>query len=545
MRESDWSNVITCHENTGAVYTWRYKNAVLGTHVLRPPAIATEKLHGEVKDAKGDVDVFARRRGGLPGQVADYEPRTRARGARKSHETTTACCVCVTQCGNFGVVGYSCGRVDRYNLQSGQHRGTYWEGGHEEAVYGVAVDALNDTMVSGGYDGMVFMWDFEKREVTHRISVASPVNQMVLNREGNMLAVSTDDLKVRMVDVSTRRLVRVFEGHTNRITDIAVSPDGRWVATVSADCTMRIYDVPSARLIDWLSFDKAVTGVSFSPTGDFICTSLADSVGVYLWSNRAHFAGVFLGAKSPDNPTPMKLPGAAGEEAQEGGEGCGDRSAGEYPPLTEQIEPSLITFSTVPRPRWQTLANLDAIKERNMPVQPPKAPQQAPFFLPTLPGLAPVFVPEEGGEESVAGSKGGKVLDMGALRLSTQFVKALKTAHSRRQQDYGACVGQLKGMTPSAVDLELRSLGVIGEGGGEAGMFLDMLTREMAKGRDFEVLQAYLAAFLRIHETALVGHEGLQGKLVKLDEVQKAMWAGLKGDFQQVMCLVSVFSNIQ
>jgi hypothetical protein len=35
MRESDWSNVITCHEKTGAVYTWRYKNAVMGTHVLR------------------------------------------------------------------------------------------------------------------------------------------------------------------------------------------------------------------------------------------------------------------------------------------------------------------------------------------------------------------------------------------------------------------------------------------------------------------------------------------------------------------------------
>jgi hypothetical protein len=50
----------------------------------------------------------------------------------------------------------------------------------------------------------------------------------------------------------------------------------------------------------------------------------------------------------------------------------------------------------------------------------------------------------------------------------------------------------------------------MGEGGGEVGMFLDMLSTEMAKGRDFEVLQAYLAAFLRIHEVALIGHEGLQ-----------------------------------
>jgi len=108
-----------------------------------------------------------------------------------------------------------------------------------------------------------------------------------------------------------------------------------------------------------------VTGVSFSPSGDFVCLSLADSVGVYLWSNRAHFAGVFMGAAAPDKPTEMRLPGAAGEEDEGEGEGGGDKLASDYPPLSEQIEPTLITFSTVPKPRWQTLANLDVIKERN------------------------------------------------------------------------------------------------------------------------------------------------------------------------------------
>ncbi len=42
----------------------------------------------------------------------------------------------------------------------------------------------------------------------------------------------------------------------------------------------------------------------------------------------------------------------------------------------------------------QTLANLDDIKKRNRPAEAPKAPAEAPFFLPTLPGLEPAFVPE-------------------------------------------------------------------------------------------------------------------------------------------------------
>ena len=33
--------------------------------------------------------------------------------------------VAISCCGNFGLVGNAAGRVDRYNMQSGLHRGTY------------------------------------------------------------------------------------------------------------------------------------------------------------------------------------------------------------------------------------------------------------------------------------------------------------------------------------------------------------------------------------------------------------------------------------
>ena len=33
--------------------------------------------------------------------------------------------VAVSSCGNYGLVGTAAGRVDRYNMQSGLHRGFY------------------------------------------------------------------------------------------------------------------------------------------------------------------------------------------------------------------------------------------------------------------------------------------------------------------------------------------------------------------------------------------------------------------------------------
>ena len=169
----------------------------------------------------------------------------------------------MTGCGNFGLVGYGCGRIDKFNMQSGAHRGTFWAQppiGHAGGIHGVEVTALNEIVVSASFDGSVKLWDFEERRLLHTFETASPVTQMQLNRDNSLLAVCCDDLKVRVYDVSSRRLVREFEGHTNRITDVCLSSDGRWALTASADRSLRIYDIPTARLIDWVC-DRLQTGV--------------------------------------------------------------------------------------------------------------------------------------------------------------------------------------------------------------------------------------------------------------------------------------------
>lgn len=62
-----------------------------------------------------------------------------------------------------------------------------------------------------------------------------------------MLAVACDDFLIRVVDTDTRRIVRIFSGHTNRITDLALSADSHWLITASVDCTIRTWDLPSGR----------------------------------------------------------------------------------------------------------------------------------------------------------------------------------------------------------------------------------------------------------------------------------------------------------
>jgi len=358
LREKDWCNVLTCHQDDNRAYTWRYKNAVLGKHVLRPPALDYAAAHLAAMGEDGPrIDPFKKVPGRLPGQVVDYEHKIRKKGALLEHEVTKAKAVCMSGCGNFGIVGYACGRIDKFNMQSGAHRGSFWAqapAGHTSAIHGLDMSALNEELISASFDGSIKIWGFDDRTLLHTFEVGAPVNQIVLNRDNSLLAATADDLKLRLYDLSSRRLVRVFEGHTNRITDVCLSPDGRWALSASADRSVRIYDIPTSRLIDWVRFDRAVTGVAMSPSGDFVCTSHAASVGIYLWANRTHFANVFLGYAAPSEATDLRLPTSSGP--QEGAAASEDPSAPGielYPPLSEQLTPDLITFSTVPRPRWQ------------------------------------------------------------------------------------------------------------------------------------------------------------------------------------------------
>lgn len=84
VRERDWCNVITAHDGDTSAYTWRLQHFTLGEATLAPPAAEL---------------------GGTP--------------------AAPVTAVAISSCGNFGLVGSASGRVDRYNMQSGQHRGTY------------------------------------------------------------------------------------------------------------------------------------------------------------------------------------------------------------------------------------------------------------------------------------------------------------------------------------------------------------------------------------------------------------------------------------
>ena len=98
-----------------------------------------------------------------------------------------------------------------------------------------------------------------------------------------ILATVADDLVIHMFDVEALRMVRKFEGHTYRITDMCFSEDGKWFLSSSMDGSLRIWDVIFARQIDAINVDVSITALTLSPNMDILATTHVDQNGVYLW----------------------------------------------------------------------------------------------------------------------------------------------------------------------------------------------------------------------------------------------------------------------
>ncbi|UBF24489.1 PDZ domain-containing protein [Kovacikia minuta CCNUW1] len=85
-----------------------------------------------------------------------------------------------------------------------------------------------------------------------------------------------------------------LEGHTDRVNDVDFSPDGRTIASVSNDQTLKLWSLDGKLLKTIDVQSEWINGVSFSPNGQIIAT--VDQAGaVKLWSLDGKLIKTFQG----------------------------------------------------------------------------------------------------------------------------------------------------------------------------------------------------------------------------------------------------------
>lgn len=354
-----------------------------------------------------------------------------------------------------------------------------------------------------------------------------------------------------MIDVEFRRVVRRFDGaHSSDIMDLTFNQSGHWLLTASLDKTIKIWDLTSASLIDVIGLLNPCLSLTFSPTGDYLATIHEGQFGIYLWASKYLYnPGISLKPLSfdykPDET--VELPGTetvSGIDGESEDEEM-DQSIQLYAsPL--QLSDDLITLSGTPTPRWAHLSELDVIKERNKPREPPKKPKQAPFFLPTVSGLTPKFdVATSQTDENANQSNETRVLSFAKLKPKSDF--AVKLENASTAKEYQSVFDVLRQYGPSGIEMELRNLNPL-HGGSTMLMknFLKLIDYVLETKINFELANSYLGLFLKLHRDILWSTSGenqtfneYSEELRSLKKNQSESWQKLDTLFTNSLCLTN------
>ncbi|KAJ4382397.1 rRNA-processing protein utp21 [Didymella sp. IMI 355093] len=472
----------------------------------------------------------------------------------------------VSPCGTFALIGSAGGSIDMYNLQSGQHRRRFparltpaeakkyklhqlqleestgfatddapktfakGEGKHKGAVTGLAIDNLNRTVISCSDDGKIKFWNFATGTLLHEIDWYPMVKILSLRYHPNsdLVALSCDDGSLRVLDITTRKLIRELWA-TRTSTPIATidytfSSDGRWIISASSDSTVRVWDLPTGHLIDAMRLPKPINSVAFSPAGDFLATGLEGEVGVHIFTNRTLFTHVPTRQISETDVASVAAPTASGEGGEnivalaeeEGEEEEEDTTA---VPVMDQLSDKITTLSLVPKSRWQTLLHLDTIRARNKPKEAPKKPEHAPFFLPAVGEKSDALKPLDADTEPGSRISSSALASRSSAATSTsEFTRLL--AQAEQSAEHTKLLQYLSSLPPSAADIAIRTLDTQ-EPYSELRTFITALTSRLQERRDYELVQAWMSVFLRLHGDVVVRDEELVGLLRKWQDESK------------------------
>lgn len=279
---------------------------------------------------------------------------------------------------------------------------------------------------------------------------------------------------------------------------------------------------------------EACISLNFSPTGEFLATAHVHNVGIFLWSNRMLYSYVSLKAISKDDMIPeIGLPGSSIEAEKI------DDVIVEEPDYVspDQLDSDLITMSAVAQSRWQNLLDIDIVKRRNKPKQPPKVPEAAPFFLPTIPSLQLRF--------DFSDVKTNETTETTRVHSDLQNLTSFNKNLLSVTNNFSNVIEKLKAMGPSNIDFEVQSLS-LDESSAELSklQFMKMLHYMMEQQTDFELSQAYLAVFLKWHGTALSENDTLRDYLRKIQKAQTKNWLTLREKLFYNLSVVQSFKKM-
>lgn len=145
----------------------------------------------------------------------------------------------------------------------------------------------------------VNLWNTATRQETLLVQHLNYTTAVAFHPDSRRLASGDNtDGAIALWDVPRASVTGRLPGHTAGIAALAFHPAGQWLASASADGTVRLWNLQSNQAAGVLDHPKQVYGLAFSPAGDLLATSCGDGKVRFWDSIRAELLATLPGGYS-------------------------------------------------------------------------------------------------------------------------------------------------------------------------------------------------------------------------------------------------------
>jgi WD40 repeat protein len=187
------------------------------------------------------------------------------------------------------VSGSGDGAVRLWNIDTGNVIAKWM--GHTGTVHSVCWNKDAGRVVSrSDTDGTARVWDVESGKTVLEIKTSPSwywIGAVIYSPDASMIAIINDNESkkefIKIWNAKTGKLITNLKGHTNEVTCLAWTADGRKLISGSLDSSIRTWDTITWQQIAVFTHRNLVHGIAISPNGRILASASVDNTA-RLWN---------------------------------------------------------------------------------------------------------------------------------------------------------------------------------------------------------------------------------------------------------------------
>jgi RNA polymerase sigma factor (sigma-70 family) len=186
--------------------------------------------------------------------------------------------------------GWDDGKLHVWDVATGQERRCFQAHAGWVARVVVAPDGKSFATVGGG-DHVVRVWDLTSGKALQNFGgkQKSFVTGVAFSPDGkSLVTLHQDEQALRIWDVGSGKELHLLQGHAHAIANLAISPDGKTLASGGYDGTLCLWEMASGKKRWHGKIGSSLDEMAFAPDGRTLAWGSQHEKTIHLWDFQRH-----------------------------------------------------------------------------------------------------------------------------------------------------------------------------------------------------------------------------------------------------------------